>query len=262
MNLPTLPLADPFLCLAAAPPDPLPSDVSLLHYIQTGGLIGYILILLSVTALAFVIRNLIILRASRLAPPEIVERLEPIFQRQDVDAALALCSAPENRAYLTDILRRALSNATRSPLGFLEFKPALEEAGQIETNRLHQLNDGIGIIAAVGPMLGLLGTVIGMIGAFRSIGSLEGAARSSELAKYMSLALVNTAEGLVVAIPCTVAFALFRRRIDALVMNVADVIEHLTSSLTDIASAPKPPARPAGAPAPLPPGAPLPGAHG
>jgi biopolymer transport protein ExbB len=87
--------------------------------------------------------------------------------------------------------------------------------------RLHRLNNGLGVLAAVGPMLGLLGTVIGMIGAFNAIGSLQGAARSTELARFMSLALVNTAQGLVVAVPATVAFALFRQRIDRLVTDVA-----------------------------------------
>ena len=80
-------------------------------------------------------------------------------------------------------------------------------------------------------MLGLLGTVIGMIGAFAAIGNLEGSARSHELAKFMSYALVNTAEGLVVAIPCTIAFSLFRRHVDHLVGQIAEQIEALTRYL-------------------------------
>jgi biopolymer transport protein ExbB/TolQ len=81
-------------------------------------------------------------------------------------------------------------------------------------------------------MLGLLGTVIGMIGAFNAIGSLQGAARSTELARFMSLALVNTAQGLVVAVPCTVAFALFRQRIDRVASEIGDdVLERLAEDL-------------------------------
>jgi len=102
----------------------------------------------------------------------------------------------------------------------------------VATAKLQRLNNGLGVLAAVGPMLGLLGTVIGMIGAFNAIGSLQGAARSTELAKFMSLALVNTAQGLVVAVPCTVAFALFRQRIDRMVTDVAaDVLEPLSDDL-------------------------------
>jgi biopolymer transport protein ExbB len=106
-------------------------------------------------------------------------------------------------------------------MGALEARASIEDAAQVETMRLHRLNNGLGVLAAVGPMLGLLGTVIGMIGAFNAIGSLQGAARSTELARFMSLALVNTAQGLVVAVPATVAFALFRQRIDRLVTDVA-----------------------------------------
>ena len=105
------------------------------------------------------------------------------------------------------------------------------DAGVPEVDRLHRLNEGLGILAAVGPMLGLLGTVIGMIGAFRAIGTLTGTARSNQLATFMSMALVNTAEGLIVAIPCTIAFALFRRRIEVLTHQMSDVLERLVRAV-------------------------------
>src|SRR5205085_10888928 len=111
--------------------------------------------------------------------------------------------------------------------------------------------DLIGLIAALGPMLGLLGTVIGMIGAFNSISSLEGAARSRELAGFMALALVNTAEGLAVAIPCTAAFSILRRRLDRLISDAGEVIENLTVYIENPAGADRAGARPA-RPAPLP----------
>jgi biopolymer transport protein ExbB/TolQ len=77
-----------------------------------------------------------------------------------------------------------------------------------------------------------------MIGAFNAIGSLQGAARSTELARFMSLALVNTAQGLVVAVPCTVAFALFRQRIDRLATDVAaDDLEPMAEELAAALSA-------------------------
>jgi biopolymer transport protein ExbB len=109
----------------------------------------------------------------------------------------------------------------------MEFRSAVENTGPTEVDRMHRSTDLIGIIAAVGPMLGLLGTVIGMIGAFRTIGTLSGTQRSNELATFMSMALVNTAEGLVVAIPCTIAFALFRRKIDEMVARMGTQIEAL-----------------------------------
>jgi biopolymer transport protein ExbB len=223
--------------IAAAPASP-PADAldavstsSMLEYVQSGGFLGYVLILLSIVGLALIVRNVMVLRASVLAPPDVVNDLSELLRAGDLPGVQQLVARPSERCFLTEILRQTIRRCTRSPMGALEFRSAMEEAGQVETERLHRLNDGLGIIAAVGPMIGLLGTVIGMIGAFRSISDLEGAARSSELARFMSLALVNTAEGLIVAVPCTVAFALFRRRIEGLVLHVGEVVEQLAAPL-------------------------------
>jgi biopolymer transport protein ExbB len=216
---------------------------SILDYIQAGGLISYVLVAISFVAVALIVRNILLLRESRLAPPEDFQRLDGMLRENDVEGALALCQSPEHDSFLTRVFGAALLRCSRSPFGFLELRTALEESGQRETDRLHRANDGIGIIAAIGPMMGLLGTVIGMIGAFMTIGTIEGPARSSKLAEFMSLALVNTAEGLIVAIPCTVAFALFRRRIDHLVGEIAEKIEALTRTLEQMGDQRSAPAR-------------------
>jgi biopolymer transport protein ExbB len=219
---------------------------SILNYIQDGGLISYVLVTISFIALALIIRNVLMLRQSKLAPPEDFQRLDQLLRENDIEGALALCRSPDHDSFLTRVFGSALLRCSRSPFGFLELRTALEESGHREADRLHRANDGVGIIAAIGPMLGLLGTVLGMIGAFMTIGTLEGPARSQKLAEFMSLALVNTAEGLFVAIPCTVAFSLFRRRIDHLVGEIAERIEALTRTLEQMGDQ-KPAARPAAA---------------
>lgn len=202
---------------------------SVLEYITEGGIVSYVLVVLSFIAVALVIRNLIQIRARVMAPPELVSRLDVLLREGDMKGALVLCSDRGNDSSITRVFGAALARCLKSPFGFLEFRSALEESGQKELERLYRFNDALGIIAAVGPMLGLLGTVFGMIGAFAAISVLEGAARSHQLAGYMSIALITTAEGLIVAIPCTVAFALFRRRIDGLFNDVADITEDLAS---------------------------------
>ncbi len=204
---------------------------SLLSYVNDGGFLAYVLVAVSFVAMALIIRNLIIFRESKQAPPEDFQQLDKLLRANDIEGAIALCTNPERNSFLTRVFGTALLRCSRSPFGFLELRSALEESGQREADRLHRANDGIGIIAAIGPMLGLLGTVIGIIGAFRAIGTMSGAQRSNELAVFMSIALVNTALGLIVAIPCTVAFSLFRRRVDALVGDIAERIELLTRSL-------------------------------
>jgi biopolymer transport protein ExbB len=235
-----------------------PEEKSLLSYINDGGFLAYVLVIVSFIALALIIRNLIIFRESRQAPPEDFQQLDKLLRANDIEGAISLCANPENNSFLARVFGTALLRCSRSPFGFLELRSALEEAGQREADRLHRANEGIGIIAAIGPMLGLLGTVIGIIGAFRVIGTMQGAQRSNELAVFMSIALVNTALGLIVAIPCTVAFSLFRRRVDALVGDIAEKIELLTRNLEQMstgegAAGPAPrtaPARPAPSPRP------------
>lgn len=223
---------------AAAPAEA--HRTTLLEYLASGSYISYLLILLSFLAVGLMIRNLIVLRMSRIAPPHVVARLDSLLRDNDTAGALAVCNAEENRSFITGVIGGALARCARSPFGFLELRAALEESGETEVDRLHRLTDGIGILAAVGPMLGLLGTVIGMIGAFDSIGNLEGAARSQQLAMFMSMALVNTAEGLVVAIPCTIAFALFRRRIDYLTGRASEIVEDLAGNIEQASGSEKP----------------------
>ena len=228
-----------------------PGGIRLADYVTKGGTVGYVLVGLSFIAFALIIANIIQLRMSRLAPPDVVNGLEERLREHDIDGAVAFCKVQENDCFFTRMFESALVRCARSPFGFLELKSALEESGQRQVDRLTKMTDGVGLVAALGPMLGLLGTVFGMVGAFRTIGELEGASRSSELAKYMSHALVTTALGLVVAIPCTAAFTVFKRRIDRLAGELGQKAEELASYVQGKGATARPPAP---APAPRGPG--------
>ena len=218
--------------------------MSLLEYVKAGGALGYVLLALSVLAVALIGRNLLALRRGTMAPPALVDELSRRLRAGDLAAAAQACERDPG-SFLAATMLPAIKRCAASPMGAFEARPAVEEAGQSATAKLQRLNNGLGVLAAVGPMLGLLGTVIGMIGAFNAIGSLQGSARSTELARFMSLALVNTAQGLVVAVPCTVAFALFRQRIDRLAADVADeVLERLAEDMAAGLSRRAPGARP------------------
>lgn len=222
------------------------TERSLWGYIQSGGFISYVMVLLSMVALGLIIANLIQLRRDAMAKPGLVALLERLFKERNIDLALQACAQKEHDCFLARVIKEGVGKAARSPFGMLELKPALEEAGSRELENLDRVNHGIAIMAGVGPMLGLLGTVIGMIGAFATIGALEGAARSQQLASYMSIALVATAEGLIIGVPCTIAFALFKKRTDRLVMYCGQLAEQLVLPLqTGGAARPAP-----GAPAP------------
>lgn len=200
---------------------------TLLQYIHDGGILSYVLIGLSVLALALIIRNALALRYTEFAPPQVMQALDTMLSEGRLAEVEKFCRTPGNQCFVTTVLGESFMRARASEFGLLEFRSAMEDVARGEADEVHRMNDILGVIAAIGPMLGLLGTVFGMIGAFRAIGALQGAARSNELAVFMSMALVNTAEGLMVAIPATIAFALFRRRIDRIMHRLGRDLERL-----------------------------------
>lgn len=219
------------------------SGKTLLQHIESGGWIGYVIVLLSVVAVGLVIMHFIQIRRARLAPPEVVNGLRNLLRVGDLQGAIRACQDEVNDSFLTRVLGAALLRCSKSPFGLMELRTALEESGQEQVTRLHRSTDGIGLIASVAPMLGLLGTVVGMVGAFETIAETEGVAKPYELAGYISIALITTVEGLIVAIPCTAVYTHARNRIDRLTSEVAALIEELMSEIEGAGAAP-----PSGAP--------------
>jgi len=218
------------LLLAQTSPDAAPTRTWLDH-IASGGPIGYAIIGLSLVAVTLAIVQLVQVRERKLAPPEVIQGLDKLLSANDIRGAIRFCQDPVNDCFLARMFAAALTRCSRSAFGLLELRAALEEAGQEQVARLHRATDGIGLIAAVAPMLGLLGTVVGMVGAFETISFSQGFARPDELAGDISVALITTVLGLIVAIPSTAAYAFFRNRIDTLAARAAEVTEDLSARL-------------------------------
>jgi biopolymer transport protein ExbB len=215
---------------------PEPPDKTLMQYIAEGGTIGYLIVGLSFAAVVFAVASFVRLRRSKLAPEADVTALDRMLRAGSIEQATAYCSAPEHDSFLTRVMGAALLRCSRSPFGLLELRTALEEAGQHEVARLHRSTDAIGVIASVAPMLGLLGTVVGMVLAFETLSLSGGVAKPDQLAGSISLALITTVQGLVVAIPCTAAHSYFRNRIETLVGEVGNLIEELAAHVEHGAS--------------------------
>ena len=238
---------------AAVPTPPAAAGKTVLDYIRDGGSIGFIIIMLSLVAVGLIVAGVVRIRPKRLAPPEIVARVEFLLRDRRTDEALAFCEKEENDCFLTRVVGSALRRCMRSPFGFLELRSALEESGQNEVSRLYRSTDWIGVIAGVAPMLGLLGTVVGMVGAFDTLSQAEGVARPDQLAGNISLALITTVLGLIVAIPTTAALVYLRNRIDHFAGEVAQQIEDLAGHLESAtAGAPRAPGTAARATGPVP----------
>ena len=123
---------------------------------------------------------------------------------------------PRQPGIYTNVVLAGLEHV---PKGEAAAKEAVEDAGRHETSHLNRYLPALGTIAAISPLLGLLGTVTGMIEVFRTIAT-TGAGQAAELANGISQALVTTATGLLIAIPSLVAYNVFQARTNRIVTDL------------------------------------------
>lgn len=181
--------------------------------IQAAGWPIWPLIIASIIALALIFERLYSLRQSAVAPAGMVDRVLTEFRQNGATPELLTRTAQQGP--LGRVLAAGLANV-RSPRPVM--KEAIEEVGRLVTHELERFLTTLGTIAALAPLLGLLGTVIGMIEIFGSQGT--GGSNPIQLAHGISIALYNTAMGLIVAIPSMMFYRYFRGKVDALVIQM------------------------------------------
>ena len=197
-------------------------DDSAFAVFRKAGLIGLLIMVLSIVALAVIIENFVSLNRDKLAPPELIDEVQALFDEGQYQAAMELC---ENEpSFFTNIAGAGVAKIGHS---FEVIEQSIAEMGDEESIRLHQKIGWLSLIANVAPMMGLLGTVSGMVKAFNEIASSGGQANPADLAKGISEALLTTLFGLIVAIPTTAAFAFLRNRLVRTVIEVGAIVEDL-----------------------------------
>lgn len=179
-----------------------------------GGVVMVPIGICSVLALAIILERLWSLRTSQILPRDIVDRVEAMVRKGDLERAVALCEI-SNTSYAR-IVQVGLKNAGLRRAVIKEF---VEEAGRQEVVHLERYLGTLGTIAAVSPLLGLLGTVFGMIDIFSVITS-GSIGNPTLLAGGISEALITTAAGLVVAIPTLAFHRYFEGLIDHYVVGL------------------------------------------
>lgn len=190
-----------------------------------------LIILLSMISAFFIIEHFLTITRKRLMPESVLDELERLIVHGEIKQSINLCLQKENYSMATEVILAGLNRYQSSEFGFAEYRSAVEEAGEDQTGKLYRRTEVLHVIAAIAPMLGLTGTVLGMIEAFTTIASLEGMARPQELAGGIGQALITTLLGLVVAIPTMVAFSYFRNKIDSIVSEAGKRIERLMMPL-------------------------------
>lgn len=195
----------------------------MLELVSAGGWLMIVIIACSVVAIAICIERFFMLNPRRISPPHLLATVWKQLKAGDMDAK-ALRNLRESSP-LGRILAAGLGNAHH---GRDVMKESIEEAAGHVVHELERYLNTLGTIAAISPLLGLLGTVVGMIRVFAEI-MAQGTGNASALAGGISEALITTAAGLCVAIPALVMHRYFSGRIDALVID----LEQQTIKLVD-----------------------------
>lgn len=190
------------------------------EFLLKGGWFMAPILACSVVALAVFFERAWALRSGRTVPQELVRRAEDLVRREQLEEAMALCR--RSRSPLAHVLLGALKNAGQERE---VVKEAVQEVGRREAAHLERYVGVLGTVANVSPLLGLLGTVSGMIKAFTVI-SLQGVGNPASLAGGISEALITTAAGLTVAIPAFVAYRYFLGKVDRVILELEQYALH------------------------------------
>ncbi len=186
----------------------------MLEIIKSGGLLMWPIMLCSIVMMAIVGERLWTLRKSRIIPEHLVAQIWGWKKAKQLDAEKV--ATLKKSSALGAILAAGLINMNHSRE---VMKESIEETGRHVAHSLERYLNTLGTVASITPLLGLLGTVIGMIKVFNAI-LQEGVGDAGVLAGGISEALITTAAGLSVAIPSLIFYRYFRAKIDALVMEM------------------------------------------
>ena len=196
---------------------------TLIDFMVEKHIVEIFIILMSVAGFALVIMFFINIRRDALVPPDLLAHLEELFENDDFEEAYNSCEA--NPSFLASVIASGLQ---KMDFGYDEMEKSMIETGDEESNRLHQQVGYVSLIASIAPMMGLLGTVMGMHSCFKQIAGLQVSPKPSDLADGIYAALTTTILGLLVAIPMTAFYLFFRNRITNSVVEVGNVTEELT----------------------------------
>ena len=206
-----------------------------------GFVIMMLLLALSMTAAYLVFEHIMTLRRGELMPDGLGDGVRQLLVAGRVEEGDQ--AGRGQPSFLSFVLLNGLAEVEG---GWSAVEKAVEDATAEQAARLFRRIEYLSVIGNIAPMVGLLGTVTGMIFAFQRVASTQGSAGAAELAEGIYQALVTTVGGLIVAIPSLGAFAIFRNRVDQLVAEAAYVAQHVFAPLkrrhqSTTSSAPAPP---------------------
>ena len=192
--------------------------------IRASGAYGVVLLLLSFLMVALIVMNILQVRRENLLPTTFIEAFEERLQGKDYQGAYD--TARNDDSFVARVLAAGLSKLNR---GYEEAVEGMQEVGEDENMAMEHKIGYLALIGTIAPMIGLMGTVYGMINSFKEIAKNDSSPKPSDLAEGISTALFTTLEGLMVAIPALVAYSLLRNRVARYTLEVGMVSEGMMS---------------------------------
>ncbi|MEM0927125.1 MAG: MotA/TolQ/ExbB proton channel family protein [Planctomycetota bacterium] len=221
---------------AAAPAGDAPAEGSAAEDSLLGWVIeslGYtymiVFLILSVTLVSLFVMNMLAARRETLCPQELIESFEEKLNAKQFQEAYDMARTDES--VLGQVLSAGLAKISR---GYNKAIEGMQEIGEEESMKLEHRLSYMALIGNLSPMIGLFGTVQGMISSFRVIATSPQTPKPSELAEGISTALFTTLVGLAIAIPAIAAYNILRNRVAQLLLEVGVQSENLMSRFEDI----------------------------
>ncbi len=198
----------------------------LMKFIQLGGILMWPIMACSIVALAVTLERLWRLRRAQTGTREFMDAMRSILRQRRIQEALTLCDESD-----TPVARVVKAGVLKHNRPKADIREAIEDAGRLEVPRLERYLGALATCTSIAPLLGLLGTVVGMIKCLAVVMHKGGQVIPGDLAEGIGNALVTTAAGLSVAIPSLIAYNYLVSRVDNLVLEMevgsSDLIELL-----------------------------------
>jgi biopolymer transport protein ExbB len=205
----------------------LDDSIVLIDFMRDGGILMWPILFVSVVALGITIERFISLRRATIDTRVFMSTVRQVLREGQTEEAIHICDQTD--VPVSRILRAGLLKNERPKA---DIRDAIEDAGNLEIPRLERYLSALATCATVAPMMGLLGTVQGIIMAFAQIQNKRGQVNPGDLAEGISTALYTTAFGLAVAIPVLVVYNYFVTRVENMVVEMEISSSELVDLLT------------------------------
>lgn len=207
-----------------------PTEVEFLKVLQRGGIVMYPLYGLSFIAVLLIFYYMLTIRQGTVVSDKFMNAADALIRKQDYLGLIAVCNR-ENEA-IARITYKTLDFATKNPTAsFEEVREVTEAEGSRQASILNQRITYLADVGSIAPMVGLLGTVLGMITSFQELTTAPVGAVQNQVSEGVSQALITTASGLTIGIPALIFYSIFRGKVQKLISELEAAMTHLMALL-------------------------------